>query len=48
MKENDSRTLTIDALNERREQVVSCLKKGMKQKALLNERDHYRQDQETV
>ena len=33
MRNNDSRTLQLDALNERRSQVVACLKKGMTQKA---------------
>jgi len=32
MRTNDSRTLSIAALNERRSQVASCLKKGMSQK----------------
>lgn len=33
MRTNDSRNLNIIALNERRKQVISCLKKGMTQKA---------------
>ncbi|MBS1942524.1 MAG: IS630 family transposase [Bacteroidetes bacterium] len=33
MRENDSRTLNLAALNERRSQVIACLKKGMTQKA---------------
>ena len=33
MRDNDSRKLSVGELNERRRQVVSCLKKGMSQKA---------------
>lgn len=33
MRTNDSRKLKIDALNERRNQVAACLRKGMTQKA---------------
>lgn len=33
MRLNDSRKLSIPELNERRRQVVACLKKGMAQNA---------------